>query len=163
MVRFSSLSAIWLLILVSLNLADAQDQSGTQPDRKIQLRFPVAEERTLTVAITVGEKDPDVQVTPLIEQNKVVGVVMESGGIPYRVRVDKESLVYELLAGNLTVGRTFVVNDVANRPLFQFTLQDKQPSLPPPDPVPAVAKPGEGTDEAIKEILKTNDAEKPKP
>ena len=49
MVRFSSLSAIWLLILVSLNLADAQDQSGTQPDRKIQLRFPVAEERTLKI------------------------------------------------------------------------------------------------------------------
>lgn len=159
MVRFACLMG---LLLLCTGLVQGQDKSGTQPDRKIQLRFPVDEERFLAVLVTVGEKESDIQVSPLIEQAKVIGVALETGGITYRVRVDKESLVYELLAGNLTVGRTFVVNDVANRPLFQFALQDKQ-SVIPVGPAPPVAKPGEGTDAAIQEILKPKEQEKPKP
>lgn len=101
--------------------------------------------------------------TYLKNDGTVTGVVLASEGIDYRVRVDKDSLIYELTAGNLTVGRSFVVNDVHNRPLFQFSLQDKQPPPPPPGPTPQVAKPGEGTDEAIQDILKPKDKDKDKP
>ena len=144
-------------------VASAQDKSATPIDRKIQLRFPVSDERTLSVAVTVGEQEADIRVSPLIENGKVVGVFLTSEGSDYRVRVDKESLIYELSAGNLTVGRSFVVNDVHNRPLFQFSLQDKQPPPPPPGPTPQVAKPGEGTDEAIQDILRPKDKDKDKP
>lgn len=144
-------------------MAMAQDKSATPIDRKIQLRFPVDADRTLAVLVMVGEKESDIQVSPRIENGKVTGVVLASEGIDYRVRVDKDSLIYELTAGNLTVGRSFVVNDVNNRPLFQFSLQDKQPPPPPPGPTPQVAKPGEGTDEAIQDILKPKDKDKDKP
>lgn len=154
---------LFLGMLFCSYMAMAQDKSATPLDRKIQLRFPVSDERTLSVLVTVDEKEADIQVSPLIENGKVVGVILTSAGIDYRVRVDKESLIYELIAGNLTVGRSFVVNDVHNRPLFQFSLQDKQPPPPPPGPTPQVTKPGEGTDEAIQDILKPKDKDKPKP
>ena len=154
---------VMFVCFVLVSVVSSQDKSATPIDRKIQLRFPVDDDRTLAVLVMVGEKESDIQVAPRIENGKVTGVVLASEGIDYRVRVDKDSLIYELTAGNLTVGRSFVVNDVHNRPLFQFSLQDKQPPPPPPGPTPQVAKPGEGTDEAIQDILKPKDKDKDKP
>lgn len=146
---------------VFASVVASQDKSAAGPDRKIQLRFPVAEERVLSVLVTVGDKEANITASPLLKQDEVIGVELEADGISYRVRVDKESLVYELTAGNLTVGRSFVVNDAQNRPLFQFALQDKQPVLSP-TPVPPVAKPDANTDAAIQDILKPKE-DKPKP
>ena len=62
-------------------VASAQDKSATPIDRKIQLRFPVDDDRTLAVLVMVGEKESDIQVAPRIENGKVTGVVLASEGI----------------------------------------------------------------------------------
>lgn len=120
--------SVWLVTLLGLQAQDTEPAvPAAKPDfKKVLLRVPIENgEKFLTVSAMVHEDITEITLTPVIEQNKVVGARIVSLDQDHTIRATGDSLVLDLPTGQVTVGGTFAITSKSGRPMFAVKLDGK--------------------------------------